>query len=255
MPSCSITVPTLPPFEKTSTPLYIGGGMPPIPAKLAKLIQEGLFIEMVELMPDYLRSPNPSDEDLLKHSKPKNWEITNIVDWIQCFSLYIAVVCRSQPQQITDLLGYQNLIITSHQRFPDFNWATYDREFRQQAAARTIPDWSVLDNTLWNLARQSTTHSSTTQFTRQPYKFQQMEKTYRSQLPPAITQPRIAPICLDWNENPTAGCSHLNCRYDHTCYRCIHTPGIPDKHHKAIYCPHKGKKSSTAFFTKHQSNT
>ena len=113
MPSCSTTVPTLPPFEKTSTPLYIGGGMPPIPAKLAKRI-----------------------------------------------------------------------IITSHQRFPDFNWATYDREFRQQAAARTIPDWSVLDNTLWNLARQSTAHSSTTQFTRQPYKFQQTEKTYRSQLPP-----------------------------------------------------------------------
>ena len=252
MPSCSTTVPTLPPFEKTSTPLYIGGGMPPIPAKLAKRIQEGLFVEMAELMPDYLRSPNPSDED---HSKPKNWEITNIVDWIQCFSLYIAVVCRSQPQRIADLLGYQNLIITSHQRFPDFNWATYDREFRQQAAARTIPHWSVLDNTLWNLARQSTTHSSTTQFTRQPYKIQQTEKTYRSQLPPTITQPRIAPICLDWNKNPTAGCSHLNCRYNHTCYRCIHTPGIPDKHHKAIYCPHKGKKSSTAFFTKHQSST
>ena len=179
MPSCSTTVPTLPPCEKTSTPLYIGGGMPPIPAKLAKRIQEGLFVEMVELMPDYLRSPNPSDEDQFKNTKPKNWEITNIVDWIQCFSLYIAVVCRSQPQRIADLLGYQNLIITSHQRFPDFNWATYDREFRQQAAARTIPDWSVLDNTLWNLARQSTT-----QFTRQPYKFQQTEKTYRSQLPP-----------------------------------------------------------------------
>ena len=129
MLTCSTTVPTQPPFKKTSTPLYIGGCMPPIPAKLAKRIQEGLFVEIVELMPDYLRGPNPSDEDQLKNSKPKNWEITNIVDWIQCFSLYIAVVCRSQPQRIADLLGYQNLIITSHQRFPDFNWVTYDREF------------------------------------------------------------------------------------------------------------------------------
>ena len=142
--------------------------MLPIPAKLAKCIVEGLFVEMVELMPDYLRGPNPSDEDQLKNSKPKNWEITNIVDSIQCFSLYTAVVCRSQPQRIADLLGYQNLIITGHQWFRNFNWATYDRDFRQQRAARTIPDWSILDNTLWNLARQSTTHSSTTQFTRQP---------------------------------------------------------------------------------------
>ena len=31
--------------------------------------------------------------------------------------------------------------------FPDFNWAIYDREFRQQAAATSAPEWSVLDNT------------------------------------------------------------------------------------------------------------
>ena len=54
--------------------------MPPIPAKLAKRIQEGLFVEMVKLMPDYLSGPNPYEEDQLKSSKFKNWEITNIVD-------------------------------------------------------------------------------------------------------------------------------------------------------------------------------
>ena len=93
------------------------------------------------------------------------------------------------------------------------------------------------------------------QFTRQPYKSQQMKQTYRSKLPPAITQSRKVAICLDWNDNPTAGCPYLNCHYDHTCYRCIYTPGIIDKHHKAIYCPHKGKKSSAAFSIKCQSNT
>ena len=60
MPSCSTTVPTQPPFKKTSTLLYIGGGMPPILAKLAKRIQEGLFVEMVQLMPDYLRYKSPT---------------------------------------------------------------------------------------------------------------------------------------------------------------------------------------------------
>ena len=66
----------------------------------------------------------------------------------------MAIICRAQSQQITNLLGYQNLIITSHMRFPDFNWATYDQEFRQQAAATVVPVWAVTDNILWNLAQQ-----------------------------------------------------------------------------------------------------
>ena len=87
---------------------------------------------------------------------------------MQCFSLYITIIYSSQPQRTVDLLGYQNLIITSHQQFPDFNWATYDRESRQQAAALPASEWSVLDNTLWNLARQSTVYPSKAQFTTYP---------------------------------------------------------------------------------------
>ena len=52
--SHSTILPTQPLSEKTPAALYIGGGMQPIPAKLAKRIQEGQFVEMVELMPDYL---------------------------------------------------------------------------------------------------------------------------------------------------------------------------------------------------------
>ena len=138
---------TCQPADKAFSPLYVGGGLPPVPAKLAKRIQDGQFIEMGELLPEVLRGPTPYDDDHQKSSKSKFRELDGIIDWIQCFSLYIAIVCRSQPHRITDLLGYQNLIITSHMRFPDFSWATYDREFRQQAAATSIPEWSVLDNT------------------------------------------------------------------------------------------------------------
>ena len=80
---------------------------------LPKRIQEGQFVEMVELIPDYLQGPNSSDEDQLKSSKFKNWEITNMVDWIKSFSIYITVVCRSQPQRIVDLMGHQNFIIVT----------------------------------------------------------------------------------------------------------------------------------------------
>ena len=37
-----------------SAPMSLRGGMPPVPAKLVKQIQEGSFIEMAELLPDLL---------------------------------------------------------------------------------------------------------------------------------------------------------------------------------------------------------
>ena len=78
--SCGTTFPPNHHLKRHLPLLYVGGGMPPIPAKLAKRIQEGLFVEMVKLMPDYLSGPNPFDENQLKSSKFKNWEIINIVD-------------------------------------------------------------------------------------------------------------------------------------------------------------------------------
>ena len=69
VPACSTLSITQSPAEnreKATTPLYIGGRMPPIPAKLANRIQDGQFVEIVELLPDLLRGYNPSDEDQLK---------------------------------------------------------------------------------------------------------------------------------------------------------------------------------------------
>ena len=68
----------------------------------------------------------------------------SIIDWIWCFSLYIAIGVLPEPD------NYYN-----HMWFPDFHWATYDWEFLQQAVAMAVPEQTVLDNTLWNLARQS----------------------------------------------------------------------------------------------------
>ena len=112
-----------------AAPMSLRGGMPPIPAKLVKRIQEGSFIEMAELLPDLLRNASLPD-DTSKNSKPKSHSIGSIIEWVRCFSCYIAVIYCSQPQRVIDLLGYQNLIITSHLEFPDFKWEENDRELR-----------------------------------------------------------------------------------------------------------------------------
>ena len=44
-------------------PLYIGGGLPPIPEKLVHRIQDGRYINMAELLPDMLEASNTRDDD------------------------------------------------------------------------------------------------------------------------------------------------------------------------------------------------
>ena len=41
-------------------------------------------------------------------------------------------------------------------------------KLHQQTAASAVLEWSVLDNTLWNLVRHPTAHPSKTQFTTSP---------------------------------------------------------------------------------------
>jgi len=42
-------------------PLLISDGLSPVPARLANRVKQGLFVEMAELLPDYL---NSADENL-----------------------------------------------------------------------------------------------------------------------------------------------------------------------------------------------
>ena len=207
-------------------PMNLRGGIPPIPAKLVKRIQDGSFIEMSELLPELLCNAS-LPEEASNASRPRTYSVGSIIEWVRCFSCYIAVISRSQPERVVDLLGYQNLVITSHLDFPDFKWEEYDREFRLQAAASPTPQWSVMDSTQWNMARRSSTH---------------LTNSYPSQCPP----PPHTPISLAWNEHPSPGCPRCNCRFEHICYRCVNSPGIPNKRHKAIFCPNKDTKDQPA---------
>ena len=92
-------------------PLSIGAGLPPVPHKVVAKIQQGEFVDMVELLPDCLGCSFGSTPEDKTTAKPKNQSVTNILEWNKCFGIYMAVIAKSQPNQIPDLLGYQSLII------------------------------------------------------------------------------------------------------------------------------------------------
>ena len=228
---------TIPPNrlgEKTNSLVYITSGLPAILAKLVKRIQEGQFVEMAELSLKQLGSSDTPDDEQSKSSKLKFREITNIVEWVQCFGTYIAIICRNEPYRIADLIGYQNLIIQSYQKYQQGHWLSYDHEFRQKTSASHILEWSNVDTTIWNLTFSGHVATSLSR-----PDASRGNHTYK-QLPASSKKP---PICLGWNEHSGPGCPHPSCRYEHICFRCVHNPSISNCHHKAIYCPNQARRT------------
>lgn len=59
----------------------LDAGLPPVPGKLVKMIKQGEFIEMFDLLPARLSTGAVEDD-----GKPKRKPATEILDWVQCFS-------------------------------------------------------------------------------------------------------------------------------------------------------------------------
>ena len=77
-------------------PLSIGAGLPPVPHKMVARIQRGEFVDMVKLLPDRLGcsyGSTPEDKTTTKSTKQS---VTNILECIQCFGIYMAVIAKSQ---------------------------------------------------------------------------------------------------------------------------------------------------------------
>ena len=67
------------------------------------------FIDMAELLPDRLEvSANPQNTG---EKEDQEASVTSILEWVQCFGIYIDVIAAKHPERIQDLLGYQALII------------------------------------------------------------------------------------------------------------------------------------------------
>jgi len=68
-------------------------------------VEEGLFLEMAELLPNYLDS---ADFNTGTKSCKRLPELLDITDWVQCFGMYIAIISHHKPKHVADLLGVPN---------------------------------------------------------------------------------------------------------------------------------------------------
>ena len=131
------------------TMLSIGAGLPPVPRSLASRIESGAFVEISELSPEQLGTLSNETPD---KGKSRQQVVCNVLEWIQCFGLYTAVVTRKKPEMIPDLIAYQTIIIEAHLEYEGDGWIDYDRHFWQRMVANSSQTWSRIDPTLWNMA-------------------------------------------------------------------------------------------------------
>ena len=216
--------------------ITLGAGLPQVPKKLVARIQAGEFIDMSELLPDRLSaSGSPltksNSSEASGPSKQNRRNVANILEWLQCYSIYVAVVTEKIPEKIKDLLGYQALIIQVKMENEGDAWLGYDCRFRQIAASKPNLAWAQLDPTLRNLA-----FSGATKVARCSHCFSlthaSKECDWAPQDPPQQAQqqsPRTS-ICMTWNYQPE--CPYTDCRYKHICLHCY---GM----HRATYCPER----------------
>ena len=68
---------------------------------------------MAELLADTLISPEYAGDQNSDSNKRKPKEVTDIMNWVQCFGVFMAIISLQEPHRIPDLIGYQSLIIQS----------------------------------------------------------------------------------------------------------------------------------------------
>ena len=226
-----------PPNPKHPLPVTIGASLPPVPGKLVKRIEAGYFIEMGELLPERLGAANVgTDDDGFKAPKPKPRPVTTILEWAQCFGIYVAVLSRTQPERVPDLLAYQALIIQAQVEYQGDSWLGYDRTFRLRAMSQPDLKWSSVDPTLWSLAFSgkgkinrcrhcfSLTHTSSECGWNSASQTSSTTGTPHSARPPQAFR-RFPAVCYAWNNSAAPNCPYPDCKYEHKCTICTREAG------------------------------
>ena len=104
-------------------PLSLGHGLPSVSKKVAARILAGEYIDFAELLPargkvKSLPAPDGSviivqAQDLLQQKRL----IPDTAMWIQCFAIYVSVVCSQSPEHLNNMLGYMCHIVRASHRF------------------------------------------------------------------------------------------------------------------------------------------
>ena len=206
-------------------PFVVGPGYSPILEKLVTKIKAGQFVDLADLLPENVKAQDSEpqtylDGKLLVSTKKRVREITDVVTWVEAFTVYMWIFCCTHPSRWHDVTQYKLLILQTARQFSGKAWLHYDSAFRKDTAASGLTDWSRMNSDLYNF------------HTRLPQ--QQFQPPTTSSLPSrSITSSSI--FCRSWN-NGSCAWPYGQCRYRHRCEKC-------EGEHPSVNCPFRASAS------------
>jgi hypothetical protein len=122
--------------------LKVCGAFPIVPGPLLDLALQGEYVDMRLFTAEGLEclSSCSTQADILRVAATIP-DIAGIADWLEAFTVYIAVIAKSFPNLVPKLLGYQIFIGGAHRMSEA--WYSYDKAFRRDNSLST-GDWDKL---------------------------------------------------------------------------------------------------------------
>jgi len=231
--------------DKDNAPFILSEALPVVPARLAKRIVRGDYVDMAELLKDNMEverrrwaQETESSSSHLSGQRVSRREIPDMLSWLQCFSLYAAVVCSKFPDKVREMWAYQAIMIAEQRRCGGRGWLLYDSGFRQQVASFESVDFSKINQSLYSTTflayggrGQCCTTCMAPDHTREECALHpgRAIPVVRVREPATTTETHLRMLeprkkrmrrgaCYAWNDGK---CSAANCQYEHKCSRCL----------------------------------
>ena len=132
-----------PPKPTVDRPFILSEGLPPVPHKLAARTLRGEYMDMAELLCDNLeaqRRAAATTSSSTSSTTPKGRrEVPDILSWVQCFSIYMAVITSKFPHRIKELLEYQTLIVREARHVEERGGWPMTRTFASKWLVMSLP--------------------------------------------------------------------------------------------------------------------
>ena len=138
--------------DRGAQAIYVGEGLPPVPPPLVEKIQGGEFVEMCELIPEYwiIQKGDEASAQRMTRTRGRK-QSQNILVWVRCFAMYVAVVASKWPRRVPEMMAYMINIVKAHQEYEGLAWFLYDEAYRRQAAATGHTEWSKVNPSIFTV--------------------------------------------------------------------------------------------------------
>ena len=225
-------------------PFMLSEGLHPVPHKLVARILRGEFVDMAELLRVYLEAQRRSSSVPANNSYGGSnaargrREVPDLVNWVQCFGTYMAIVSSKHPERMRQLLAYQTLIVREARRFGGKGWLAYDSYFRQQVVGDDKANWSRLNQSLYAvtfiaqgerdrgrcriICLESEEQCALYTPSYKPAHFrrtatERSSSDLREPVPAGRSRGAGRMACFAWNQGE---CRFPACKYRHACVKC-----------------------------------